>query len=308
MEAIKKTYNFAGFSKEGYCKMDVYTPIRPRADRACVIALHGGGFAEGARDDEWSVRTADALTGKGFVVVCPDYRLGMQDEWIVKENSSLLRLGKLFQYCVDLALEDLGKVISYLWLKSEELQINMNRVVLMGCSAGAIVALQYEYLRATVERYGEIKYRQIVAGAFKPAAIVAYAGAVLANHFEYNYPPSVAPTLLFHGLKDRIVRPGKIPCSLNKSFFGSKRVFKKMSRLPNPICWMFLVKNIGHEVSMILPETVDIFCSFFEHALDSELSLIRATICDVHITPTEWTTKTIWDLMDENSQKLGLSK
>ena len=142
-EIVKQTYDYAAAMVVGCynLQMDVYSPLKQRTDRACVITLHGGGFAEGSRQDEWSVKSAKALTEKGFVVISVDYQQGMQKEDIFRQNSSLLRLHYLFQYCIDLALYDLAKAIRYVYDNAAALNIDSDRIILAGCSSGAIMAL-----------------------------------------------------------------------------------------------------------------------------------------------------------------------
>lgn len=303
----KKTYDFARINLGNCLKMDVYTPVKPRDDRACVVYLHGGGFVDGSRDDKQSVEAAYALAERGFVVVCPDYQLGMQNREMVEEDSSILKVHKLLQYCIDLAVEDLEKAIDYLWLRCNELQIDANKIILTGSSMGAIVALQLDYYRVNkMQSYW-------LANQWRPAAVVAYSGAVLANHFTFGYDKQkIAPTLLFHGLKDKIVEPGMKICSLTKSMFGSSRLYKAMTRrwlACNSLCWMFRVENARHEVSTLLPETIDLFCAFVEEALARRCDHVSATVRSPRVKCTEeWCEKTFLELFQEKLSKIGPSK
>lgn len=283
-------------------EMDIYYPPRQRADKACVIALHGGGFFEGARYDDWSLSAVRALIEKGFVVFSIDYRLGMQNVGMFTTYSSPLRLHRLMDYCIDLAVEDCVSAIAYVYSRAEDFGVDREKIILTGCSSGAIVALQMDYLGAN-ER---LPYNSVLPRDWRPAAIVSYSGAVMCKNsdFHYHYPP--ASTMLFCSTKDKIVRPGRTPCSISKSFFGSKRIYRESAGDPG-VFWLIEFPGVGHEVSMILPETVDLFCAFADRALAGKNGRLVATMDDARVVPTEWTTKTIFDLMKENSQKMGLS-
>ena len=56
-------------------KMDIYQPTHPRADKAAVLYVFGGGFASGERNNEYSKQCCQMLADKGFVAVAIDYRL-----------------------------------------------------------------------------------------------------------------------------------------------------------------------------------------------------------------------------------------
>ena len=69
--------------------LDVWHPESPRSDRACVVALFGGGFVVGERDNELQTEIARLLTARGYTVVSPDYRLGLKDSVMVNSHKSL---------------------------------------------------------------------------------------------------------------------------------------------------------------------------------------------------------------------------
>ena len=47
----KQTFQYA--QRDSALFLDVWTPANPRPDSACVVALFGGGFVIGNRDDEY---------------------------------------------------------------------------------------------------------------------------------------------------------------------------------------------------------------------------------------------------------------
>jgi acetyl esterase/lipase len=58
-------------------KLDIYLPSSMKASLPVVVCVHGGGWMRGDRRDEWrgAPVIGRALATRGFVVVCPSYRL-----------------------------------------------------------------------------------------------------------------------------------------------------------------------------------------------------------------------------------------
>ena len=81
----KQTFQFV--QRDSALFLDVWTPATPRPDSACVVALFGGGFVIGERDDSYQREVARVLTERGFTVVSPDYRLGLKDRAPVRSSS-----------------------------------------------------------------------------------------------------------------------------------------------------------------------------------------------------------------------------
>lgn len=246
--------------EDGPLKLDFYPPVEKeqREDRACVITLHGGGFMKGSREDEWSWETARELCHKGFAVANVDYRLGLKDKKI-----SLLRLGGLMEQSINMAVEDLAWAIIYLCGHAKEFDIDPRKIILAGCSAGAIVALQLGHYLANDASNWTIRILSELD--FWPVAIAAYSGAVMCSPGMFRHENPI-PTMLYHGLKDRIVRPGMIPCSLGKRFYGSVRLYEEFERHTGTFR-MRIFPNAWHEVSMLLPRSTEEFCEFVEDAL-----------------------------------------
>ena len=87
--SAQKKETFAFVERDSTLYLDVWHPIKPRPDSACVVAVFGGGFVVGERDDELQTNIAHALTERGFIVVSPDYRLALKDTALVNRHSGL---------------------------------------------------------------------------------------------------------------------------------------------------------------------------------------------------------------------------
>lgn len=283
----KRTYAFV--ERDSTLWLDVWTPEVPRSDKACVVALFGGGFVSGERDNSLQTTIAQQLTARGYTVVSPDYRLGLKDSAMVASHSSLGKLQELFQWTIDIAAEDCAAAVAYIVAHAGELNINPDRIVLTGCSAGAITVLQLDYCRAN-----QLPQAAVLPEGWKPAAVVPYAGAVMCKG-KPKYKSAPAPTMLMHGTKDKIVAYKKFPPVLCHALYGANTMFKVFKKQGYP-CWIVRYEGIGHEVASFLPGSVDLFCGFVEQVFNGRVTTMDATMHDAKLVPTEWTKMRVFDI------------
>ena len=283
----KKTYAFV--ERDSTLWLDVWTPEVPRSDKACVVALFGGGFVTGERDNSLQVNIARQLTARGYTVVSPDYRLGLKDTVKLKSYKGLADMNDMFQWVIDIATEDCAAAVAYLVAHAGELNINPDRIVLTGCSAGAITVLQLDYCRAN-----QLPAASVLPEGWKPAAVVPYAGAVMCKG-RPKYKSAPAPTMLMHGTKDKIVAYKQFPPVLCHALYGANTMFKVFKKQDYP-CWIVRYKGIGHEVASFLPGSVDLFCGFVEQVFNGRVTTMDATMRDTKLVPTEWTKMSVFDI------------
>ncbi len=285
----QKKETFAYVERDSTLYLDVWHPAQPRPDSACVIALFGGGFVVGERDDEYMTSVAKVLNERGFVVVSPDYRLGLKDSAMVANNSSMTKAQGLFQWVINIATEDCAAACAYVVAHAKELGVNPQRIVLTGCSAGAISVLQLDYCRAN-----GLPQASVLPQGWKPAAVVPYSGAVMCKGKpKYKTPP--APTMLMHGTKDKIVAYKKFPPILSHALYGANSMYKVQKKGGYPV-WIIRFEGIGHEVASFLPGSVDLFCGFVEQVFNGRVTILDATMHDAKLVPTKWTKMTVIDL------------
>ena len=284
---VKKTYAYV--ERDSTLWLDVWSPEVPRSDKACVVALFGGGFAAGERDNELQTTIAQLLTARGYTVVSPDYRLGLKDSAQVASHSSMGKVQGLFQWVIDIATEDCAAAVAWVVNHAGELNINPERVVLTGCSAGAITVLQLDYCRAN-----GLAQAAVLPEGWKPAAVVPYAGAVMCKGKpKWQTPP--APTMLMHGTKDKIVAYKRFPPVLSHALYGSATVYQRMKKAGYPV-WIMRYEGIGHEVASFLPGSVDLFCGFVEQVFTGRRTTLDATMKDEKLVPTKWTKMNVFDI------------
>jgi len=283
----KKSYAFV--ERDSTLWLDVWSPETPRSDKACVIALFGGGFVSGERDNELQTLIAQRLTARGYTVVSPDYRLGLKDTAKIKTFKGLKGIANLFQWVIDIATEDCAAACAWVVAHAGELNINPDRIVLTGCSAGAISVMQLDYCRAN-----SLPQAAVLPSGWMPAAVVPYSGGVMCKGKpQYKTPP--APTMLMHGTKDKIVAYKQFPSMMSHALRGANSMFKVFEKQGYP-CWIVRYEGIGHEVASFLPGSVDLFCGFVEQVFSGRRTTMDATMHDEKLVPTEWTRMTMIDL------------
>lgn len=283
-----QTYRYA--MRDTALCLDVWRPAEPRADSACVVAVFGGGFVRGHRDNELQRSIARELTARGYTVVNIDYRLGLRDSARVAQEANLLHMNRLFQYCIDLAVEDCAEATRWVIDHAAELGVSPSHMVLTGSSAGAITVLQMDWCRAN-----GLPQTATLPEGWCPAAVAAYSGAIQCRNSRLHYATPPSPTLFMHGTKDKIVAYRRLPSAWNRSFFGSKRVAREFRRRGYPY-WFLSYEGIGHEVASFLPGSVEVFCAFADQAFKGRIERLDATVKDRLLVPTEWTSMTLIDL------------
>ena len=275
-----ETYVFV--ERDSALKLDVYRPEQPRQDKAAVMTVFGGGFFSGERNNREMKQWAQALLERGFTVISIDYRLGFKDSAMVASHSKLLQLTGLFRFCIDIATEDCAAAVAWVCSNAQMLDIDPSKLILTGSSAGAITVLQLDYCRAN-----SLEQASALPEGWKPAAIVPYSGGIMCHKSELKYATDPAPTMLMHGKKDKIVAYKSFGLPFSSKMFGSKKVDKAMNRQDIPH-WFISFDDIGHEVAIWLPGSIDLFCSFVNLTLEGRITTLDADMTDSNLRPTRW--------------------
>ncbi len=204
--------NIDGVDQELF--MDVYQPHGDTmTNRPVVIFAFGGGFIQGARDEWYVVEVCRHLAKAGYVAVSPDYRIGIDYSEIFQ-----LRHMRIFFR----PMQDMRAAVQYLKADYTELgnnyNIDTNKIIIGGASAGAITALMTSYCDkpSEIAEMGNINALDALGGfysttglypnySWKHAATLNIAGALInADWIE----PGDVPTVAAHGDADAIVPYG----------------------------------------------------------------------------------------------------
>ena len=234
--------------------LDFYTPEHVHDSTICVVYVFGGGFIGGHRDGKFEKGYFKQLVDEGFQVAAIDYRLGLKGA----KNLGVFNTEPL-KIAIDMATEDAISAIAYLLEHSKELKINKNYIVMIGSSAGAITSLQTDYTLCN----GYLN-ANILPEDFRLAGVVSYAGAIFSNEGKIvyrNHAP--APTMMYHGMADRLVPYTQI-AFMKIGFFGTDALVKRFEKFDYPY-FARRFEGYGHSVAMGGPFTVDDLMWFCRH-------------------------------------------
>ena len=184
--------------------LNLYRPLQVGKYPAIVV-IHGGGWQNGSRNDNTGF--SQYMAAQGYSVISIEYRLAPQHQFPAQ-------------------LEDVRTSIAYIREHADELEVDVNRMALMGRSAGAQLAMLAAYepdappLRAVVNYYGPVNLttgyqdppnpdpigsrgllRDFLGGT--PADLPdLYKQASPWNYVNHAVPPS----LLIYGRRDHVVQ------------------------------------------------------------------------------------------------------
>lgn len=179
---------------------DLYLPKNKSLSNPAVIFIHGGGWNRGKK--EQVNRTVIALAKHGFAVFNINYRL----------------VGEGGEFPADLI--DVKDALGFLASKASTFHIDTGRIIVMGGSAGAHLAMMLAY--TSNNQFSAEHYPNSVA---HPIAAVSWFGPIdlsakhpLIEHYlanagkegaknasPLNYAATAVPTLFVHGTDDPLV-------------------------------------------------------------------------------------------------------
>lgn len=224
--------------------MDIYTAESAGAEvdaspRPLMIFAFGGGFVGGARDVEFYTPYFERLAREGIVVASIDYRLGLRD---LPEDIGLRGMIEAMKRAVDIATEDMYAATNYFLNNSEEWNIDRDRVMLSGSSAGAITAVTAEW-----QRCNGAPLASVLPKDFRYAAVVSCAGAIFSVNGSPKFKSAPAPMLLFHGTSDSNVPYNKASV-FGIGFYGSKYITRQLNKLDSPY-WFYSAEYVDHSLA-----------------------------------------------------------
>ena len=186
--------------------LDLYRPAFAEGTLPVVIAIHGGGWVGGDKRDLPELN--EYLASRGYVVAAVAYRLAPRWQFPA-------------------AQEDLAAALRYVQGLAHSHSLDPERIVLLGRSAGAQIALLAAYtagdpaIRGAVSLYGPLALRwgyenPARAGVVDSSGLLeTYLGGPPATHGDRYLAaeparfvsPATPPTLFIQGLRDEHVSP-----------------------------------------------------------------------------------------------------
>jgi predicted esterase len=209
------------------------------APRPCMIFAFGGGFVKGVRNHEYYSIYFERLAREGIVVVSIDYRLGLKN---LDADGGMVAMIGAFDNAVNMAVEDMYCATNFVIANSQEWAVDTTKIMLSGSSAGAITAVQAEWMRAN----GAWR-AQVLPKDFRYAAVVSCAGAIFSIKGKPKFDATPAPMLLFHGTSDKNV-PYDHASMFGVGFYGSAYIAKLLDKLDSPY-WFYSAEYVDHKMA-----------------------------------------------------------
>ena len=266
------TYLFA--TKDG---LDLYLDFYPAApgsettymgkEKPAIIFVFGGGFIGGKRTDGAS--WYENLNKEGYPVFAIDYRLGMRGK-----TDKGLGFVKNMRHAIKIAVEDLFSATSYIVENADVFGVSADNLVVSGSSAGAITSLQADW---TISN--SLPGVELLPEGFAYKGVISFSGAILSDHGKISYKKEPAPTLMFHGMEDKVVFYKGLSI-FNWHFAGTHRLtklFKKEGYVYNT--YRYIGHN--HDIAASLNSTLDEQIQFLqENIILGQRRIIDATMDD----------------------------
>lgn len=240
-EVVCDTFHYATHNGEKLYLDRYMLDAEADTPRPCMIFAFGGGFVKGVRNHEYYSIFFDRLAREGIVVVSIDYRLGLKN---LNADGGMVAMIGIFDNAVNMAVEDLYCATNFVIANSEEWAVDTTKIMLSGSSAGAITAVQAEWMRCNAAWRAKV-----LPEGFRYAGVVSCAGAIFSTDGKPKFASQPAPMLLFHGTSDRNV-PYDHASMFGVGFYGSAYIVKQLERLDSPY-WFYSAEYMDHRMAGI---------------------------------------------------------
>jgi len=188
--------------------IDVYLPSgRDTANTKVIVFIHGGSWSNGSKND-----FNEAIAA--IITQLPDYAIFNINYRLAKNDSTRFPV----------QLSDVQSALSFIESKKNEYKVNVNKVCLIGASAGAHLALLEAYknnndgkIQAVVDLFGPANLTDLYNNHPIPdqarSVLVNFLGTTPATNPDIYFQSSpvnfvnaqTVSTLIFHGSNDIVV-------------------------------------------------------------------------------------------------------
>lgn len=286
-EVVRESYHYATHQSEQLYLDKYVVEDECQSPRPALIFAFGGGFVRGQRDNDYYVSFFERMARAGIVVVSIDYRLGLRS---IPEGVGLVDMIGLLDNAVTIAVEDLYAATCYVVDNSQQWGVDTSKIMISGSSAGAITALQAEWLRCNGAEIAEV-----LPSDFRYAAVISCAGAIFSTKGKPKFRCEPAPMMLFHGTSDSNVPYNKASV-MGVGFFGSKYVAGELKRLDAPY-YFYSAQYVDHSLAATpLHDQCDLILQFIDEyvvrgvraQIEAEAIECSATKRDTHFSVKEY--------------------
>lgn len=296
MQTVKKETEIFAIEGTDTLRLDRYVCMEGTdAKQPVVLFAFGGGFRGGDRASSEYLSYFEFLARQGYTVISIDYRTTLKtlDAQQVKSPMDFMQA---LQTAIQTAVSDLYAATHYVIDHSETWQIDPQRIVLSGSSAGAITVLQAEY--QLCQSNAEIS---ILPAGFQYAGVISFAGAI-ADVKAPTWPKRPCPILLFHGDADRTVPYRQAALPDLGGLWGSASIAESLAEAGASYAF-YRIGNADHIISSTpMSEQLYDILSFLDRCvMHNEPLVIQTNICTPGDSLHE-TLFTIEDYLKENLQ------
>ncbi len=231
------TYSPADTEKEKKAHLfDLYQPKGDTATaRPLIIWMHGGGFKFGSKNAAGVELWSETFAKRGYVCVSINYTLS--------KHYPFLHFDELLRSCY-YAVQDARSAVAFFKKNYKEYNIDPDKIILGGNSAGGMIALQTAYsTNAQLAKLAALPDSVASSNQSEPtkvAGVISYWGAI----FNLNWLKNAqVPIICVHGSKD-----GLVPLT-NKgtTLYGSLAIHEKADTLKIPNGFR-LFEGYSHEL------------------------------------------------------------
>ena len=231
--------------------MDIYQFRNQKTEgkRPVFIYAFGGAWAMGSRVDALCNPLYDHLCEKGWVCVAIDYRLGAARGRDGKPLITPPEGYNSFQYAIDIGVEDIYAATNWLIEHADEYNIDPDKIVISGSSAGAINSMNAEYYICSGNKIA----KENLPADFNYAGVIPMAGAVYLtgeNDTELRWDKKPCPMCFFHGSEDPTVTYD-VETGRGRYGFGPKYISGQLDAMDVP--YMLNEYVGGDHVMALLP-------------------------------------------------------
>lgn len=186
--------------------LDLYVPNQPNSNTRLLLFIHGGSWVQGSKSQLPDLLIQELAGNQNYAVASMNYRL-------IKDGKD--------RYPAQ--LEDVERAVRFLTEHASKYGYASNRIIIMGGSAGAHLAMLYAYgfdknkqISSVINLFGPTDLSDKTArpdGSDADKIISNFLGtpdhldpiAVSASPIYYLSERSAIPTLTFHGQADDLV-------------------------------------------------------------------------------------------------------
>ena len=222
--------------------IDLYQPAGVAEKTPLIVFMHGGGFSGGSPKNPQEVEFAKIAASKGYSVGLISYRLKRKETGF---GCDFEASGKIETF--KMAAEDFMDAVSHLKKNTGKFNIDPEKIIVGGSSAGAEAVLNAVYnpdlMFEDSEDYSDIKI----------SAVFSLAGAIVDT--RYLGEEQAVPGIFFHGTEDNLVPYATAPhhyCESSRPGYlildGSKTIVEKLKQLDTSFLF-YSFKDARHEIS-----------------------------------------------------------